>query len=335
MNKEVIEDFLTYCFLDRRMKESSLSRYRDNLRKFDDFVKKPIKEITGSDINRFIAYIKVAGNSTNTQRMYQTAIRMFFAWWAEVSQQENPCQYIVRIQEEIKTPRVPTSTDILRMIETCDVTEYIGRRNAAIIALLAGTGIRVSECAALKVGNVQVREKNFLLTVPRIKSHERVVPFGAFNDADLVGEFFSSYYLECKIVNKWGDNQPLWISAGIWDKNGKQLSKNGIQQMIIHLRKRAKVPDWITAHSFRHYFGTHFMANNGNIMELKALLGHALVETTMRYVHLANIISSKVISYYGTSEMQAPKFMHGYTRMMREMLQHQKSSKLNFRSSEK
>jgi len=331
MNQGMIENFLTYCFLDRRMKESSLSRYRDNLEKFSDWVKKPVEEITGSEINRFIANIKVTGNSTNTQRMYQTAIRMFFAWWAETYQQEDPCRYVVRIQEEIKTPRVPTSTDILKLIEACDVSEYLGRRNAAIIALLAGTGIRVSECAALKVGNVQVRDKNFLLTVPRIKSYERVVPFGAFNDADLVGEYFSSYYLECKFVNQWVDNQPLWISAGIWDKTGKKLTQNGIQQMIIHLRKRAGVPDWITAHSFRHYFGTHFMANNGNIMELRALLGHALVETTMRYVYLANIISPKVISHYGTSEIKAPKFMHGYTRMMKDLVQKSQQSQIRNR----
>lgn len=318
-NQEWIDRFIEHCDIHRRMKENSLVRYRLYLRRFFQEVGKAPEDVITTDINQHIARLKSQDLATNSLRQHQVAIRMFFSWWAKQDRsRQNPGEDVIPIREEIKVPNVPSPTDILKLLYSIDMSDYIGRRNAAIIALLAATGIRAGECERLKVGNIQLKEDNFLLNVPRVKSYERQVPFGLLKENDVISEFFSQYYLDVVVMQQWSSNMPLFITAGI-RFSGDKFKSNGIWRMMKKQVERADLPEWITVHSLRHYFATYFIANGGDIMQLKDLMGHALVSTTQRYIHLASLVTPEdIIRRNPLTGITAPGHMRGYVKLLRE-----------------
>lgn len=73
-----------------------------------------------------------------------------------------------------------------------------------------------------------------------------------------------------------------------------------------------------TTHTLRHFFGTYSYLNGVDIMTLRQLMGHALVETTMRYIHISNVISGDVLSKTATANLVAPRHVTGYVKLMKD-----------------
>ncbi len=316
---EMIQEYLSHCFLHKR--RGTINNYRRNLTRFFLFIEKKPEEVCGEDVNRYLRYLKMQDLRINTVRLHQISIRMFFDWlWRKYNfSKPNPTSKLIPIREEITIPTILNPTDIIKMIGTCNVKEFKGRRNAAIITLLADTGIRVSEITKLKVGNIQLMENNFLLLVPRVKNFERQIPFGRIKECDLIAEYWSSYWQEIKFVKMWDDNHPLFITDGIKIKN-TPLGPAGVWRIVKMCAKRAGISKRVYPHSFRHFFGTYSVINGTDIVKLKELMGHARVDTTMRYVHYSLAISGKVLEKTATAGMVAPPYMRGYVKILKQYI---------------
>lgn len=322
-----LENFLTYCIEHRYFKPRTVETYRTVLTRFFVDIDKPAADVSTGDITRFVAGLAADGRAINTRRLYQSAIRMFFFWHAQRSGAGNPGADIAPIREEHPIPDILTPGDVSRMILFHSPVDLIGRRNGAIIALMAGTGLRISEIARLNFGSIQVRENSFIVNVAPSKTKRgRMVPFGKFAETDLVAETFASYYLELKMIEGFRDANPLFLTMGI-RRSGTRLQTEGIRRMIERTARHCRISGNITPHSFRHFFGTLFIANGGDLLDLRELLGHALVETTMRYVHLANLVSAKAIDKYGTTGLIAPKSATGYVRIIKQFAEQQRQKR--------
>jgi site-specific recombinase XerD len=323
---DILEEFRKYKVVNQDKRESSVNRYILNIRKFFAWIKKENpEEITMEDVQDYIIYLKVdQKNSTNTQKIKQASIRIFFDWYSKRHHIKNPCELIGPIQEEIKIPSMFTPDDLTRMVYSCNTSKPIGRRDAAILCLLADTGIRISELMALNLGSIQIHENNFTLVVPRVKSRERLVPFGQLTAGAMVAEFFAAYYQDIKYVQNFKDSDPLFVQYGP-KHHGARLGLKGIKGVITRVRKNSEITKRITAHSFRHFFGTYSVINGTRVEQLRLLMGHAWLETTMRYVHIADVISPETIKHRGTTSLQAPKHQTGFVQILkkaREKLNH-------------
>jgi site-specific recombinase XerD len=284
----------------------------------------PPDQITVNDIEKYILYIKTERkNSINTQKLKQAVIRLFFVWHSTKYHMENPAEGLRPIQEDIKIPSMPDRNEVARMVKACDESTFIGRRNAAIICLLADTGIRLGECSVLNVANIEISldgaNKNFLLSVPRIKSRGRKIPFGDLTAGLLVGEVFSTYYLEITLDLKYGRDSPLFLKHGQRYDN-ERLQYTGIRQMIKRTARRAGIKKKIGPHSFRHFFGTYTTMNGMDIRYLKKLMGHAWLETTERYIHISSIVSGQNLKQYPMSGTMAQNHQKGLSEIVKKGL---------------
>lgn len=316
--EDLLEQFLEFYQVHKNAKPGTIVLYRRYVGRFFKHAAKDVEDITADDVNRFIMELKGIGKSINYQRGHQAAIRMFFQWYCgEINTAHvNPMNKVKRISEEVKVPGVISPDELIAMVNTCDLSAFLGRRDAALLCLLADTGIRRSEAAALKVGNVKSVGTHFVLTVPRVKtSYERTVPFCRMKETSFVSEYWTSYWQEITILKNWGPNHPLFLGEGV-SRAGFMLKVDGVAEVVKRAAMRAGVK--ATTHTLRHFFGTYSYLNGVDIMTLRQLMGHALVETTMRYIHISNVISGDVLSKTATANLVAPRHVTGYVKLMKD-----------------
>lgn len=315
--EELIANFSEHRRLHHRNRENSIKRYEEYTQRFFAWVNKDPGEVDYQDINRYIGQMKADGKATNTQRVHLAAIRAFFAWYCQVEQRPNPADNIFPIGEEIKIPRVISPDELTRLVYCCDITTFRGRRDAALICLLADTGIRRGEAELLKVANVQPQKDHFILHVPPIKrSFSRAVPFCRMKETHFVSEFWISYWMEITLTKRYTQNYPLFLTDGV-TRSGTALKAQGIHALIKRYAKKAEMPE-ISPHSFRHFYGTYSYLNKTPIIELQKLMGHALLETTRKYIHIAGVISGEILDKTATAKMQAPPWLRGYVKIWKD-----------------
>lgn len=314
---KVLDEFARYK-LGRNCRQSSVKNYVGNLKYFFTYVNKNPQDITLEDIEDYIIHLKVdKKNSINTQKIKQSAIRYFFAWHSVKYHYDNPAVDLPALPEEVKVPVMPTPDEFTRMVYSCDQSTFLGRRDAALLCLMADTGIRRSECSALNVYNVELHRNHYMLIVPKIKSRERAVPFGKLSAGAMVGEMFTAYMQEIKYVLNYKPDDPLFKQNGIRFKDGR-LGPQGVNFIIKKCAKRAGIERPIVAHSMRHFFGTYSIINGMDIRTLKKLMGHAWLETTERYVHVAEMIEADSLDFRATTKMKAPEQHQGFIKILKD-----------------
>lgn len=317
MDASLLSEFVEHRRLHLRNKEGSITRYRNYVTRFLRWTKKAPAEIDYKDINRYIGQLKADDKAINTQRLHLAAIRAFFAWYCKTEQRPNPCDNIYPIGEEIKIPRVLSPEELIRMVYLCDVSTFRGRRDAAFLCLLADTGIRKGEAELLKVGNIHPMEDHFVLHVPPIKrSFARAVPFCRMKETHFVSEFWLSYWMEITLTKRYTSHYPLFLTDGV-SKSGTALKASGIYALVKRYAKKAELEN-VSPHSLRHFYGTYSYLNKTPLIELQKLMGHALLETTRKYIHIAGVISGEILDRTATANMQAPPWLRGYVKIWRD-----------------
>lgn len=325
MKKEItnlLDQYYRYKISHSNNRQRSVAELVKNIRMFFEWVKKPAGQITTKDIESYMFYIRVEMKfAINTQKLKQFSIRDFFRWFALVNHLPDPAAELVPIPEEVRIPIMPTKTEIQSMVYKCNLDSPIGMRNAAMICLLADTGIRASECIALNVHHVQVHEKNYSLLVPKLKSRERIVPFGRLVTGNFIAEIFSYYYTYIRFQENYKPDDPLFKQMGMMHTGGR-LSLKSMNRIIKIYVNKAGVDNRISPHSFRHFFGTHSYIHGTPLEVIRQLMGHAWIETTMRYIHIAESIDSDSVTKRGTSDMEAPTHLRGFVNIIKEAQRH-------------
>ena len=179
----------------------------------------------------------------------------------------------------IKSVRPPieplTSRDLGRLLAVAESAvwgpPWLALRNAAMIALMAKAGLRVSEVAGLDVSDVEVKPLSGWATVRRGKGlKERRVPLSSHAR---------------KYLQKYLDARPEWAGPPLFiSKTGKRVHKRDVQRMISNTATSG-LERKVSAHVLRHTFATRFLRNGGDLATLRSILGHANIETTSRYLH--------------------------------------------------
>jgi integrase/recombinase XerC len=212
------------------------------------------------------------------------AVRSFFRYLAREGIVENAAPRAVR------TPRIPRSlprplseNDAARTIleaETNDV-EWLAARDGALLTLLYGAGLRISEALGLKRGDVPLGAS---LSVVGKGRKERSVPLlPAVRDAV---EHYAAL-----VPFPGGRDAPLFLS-----RRGKPMSAREAQALMQRLRSRLGLSERVTPHALRHSFATHLLANGGDLRAVQELLGHASLATTQTYTE---IDAKKMMDVYG------------------------------------
>jgi integrase/recombinase XerC len=279
---EAIERWQAWLRHERRASAHTVASYGRDLAAFCDFLLEHLgeppglghlKTLAAADFRAWLARRAGEGlERTSTARALST-LRTFFRFLDRLGLVHNPALSAIR------TPKLPRAvpkplTEADAEAAVTSVAElarddWQGKRDAAVLALLYGAGLRISEALGLARGNAPLQPG--LLTILGKGGKERVVPI-----LPAVAAAVADYVAACPW--RLPPEGPLFVGA-----RGGALSPRLVQRQMERLRGWLGLPETATPHALRHSFATHLLGNGGDLRAIQELLGHASLSTTQRY----------------------------------------------------
>jgi integrase/recombinase XerC len=284
---------------ERRVSPHTLRAYGDDAARFLKFLQdhqgkaadeRALAKLEASDIRAFITVRRNEGLGPRGVRRALSAVRSFFRHLEREEILANPAARAVRTPNLARTlPRPLSEADAARTLEEAGENDlpWIAARDTALLTLLYGAGLRISEALSLKRGDAPFGE---WLTILGKRSKERVVPvLPAVRDAivDYAGQ----------IPFAGTADAPLFLS-----RRGKPMGAREAQALMQRLRSALGLSDRATPHALRHSFATHLLGNGGDLRAVQELLGHASLSTTQGYT---DIDTKKLMDVYQKAHPRA------------------------------
>ncbi len=265
---------------ERRASPHTLRAYGDDVARFIGFqaghtggamTERALAKLTPADIRAFITSRRSEGLGAGGVQRALAAVRSFYKFLAKEGVLENAAARSIRTPRvRRRLPRPLSVEDAARAIEEAGEhkVEWLGARDVALLTLLYGAGLRISEALGLKRGDVPL---GTTLTVIGKGLKERSVPVLA-----LVAAALADY--AAQIPFSGAPATPLFLS-----RRGLAMSPREAQALMQKLRGRLGLPERATPHAMRHSFATHILQGGGDLRSVQELLGHASLSTTQIY----------------------------------------------------
>ena len=277
-----IQDFLHYLRIERGLAEHTLNSYRLDLLALERFLEHykiletPI-DCSPETLQAFI-YESAKELKPSSQSRRLSGLKSFFDYLIfENYRKTHPTLLIESPKQGRYLPTVLSLAEIDAMIAQIDLGHPQGYRNHAIIEMLYGCGLRVSELVELQLSQLFFEEK--LVRVQGKGNKQRLVPLGKICQQTL-HSYFENTRIQQKIAAEYSDTVFL-------NRNGKQLTRAMIFTVVRDLAQKAGIQKKISPHTFRHSFATHLIENGADLPSVQMLLGHESITTTEVYTHLS------------------------------------------------
>ena len=329
------QEFLRDSELRKGKRPSTCQNYLSSAVALCNWLEKAPDEIGPKDVEEFAIYMLAQNLAPNTRRLKLIGIREYFKWLHDLTGKTNPVEGIKIAREVVTDPLIITPSELVQLVITAAYQQRnngpfdnvkAARRNAALICLLAETGIRESEAARLCMGSVIKMDNYFQLLVPGgesgLKSLPRSVPFGKLVEGSLVAEYWTRWYLERMGIDSAKREDaifPVFNHRTGKLLNGKPMGTRLINKTISIIVKRSPVTKNVYPHLLRHYYGTYSVANGLNLTTLSQRMGHARIDTTMRYVHLVDTQVKPDLEHGPNINIQAPPEDSGFVRILKRL----------------
>ncbi|AQX21968.1 tyrosine recombinase XerC subunit [Bartonella sp. CDC_skunk] len=236
-----------------------------------------LADLRVADLRAYLAYRRTQNISARSLSRNMASLRSFFNYLSREKLVNVPAAKLVRTPKHPKSlPKPLTIESALRIVkeENQQETEpWIIARNTAILILLYGCGMRISEALALtpeQFADPSIKS----LSVTGKGGKTRLIPL-----IPIVHKAIENYLKCCPypLVN----TQPIFLGV-----RGKPLQPAIIQRTVQNLRARLGLPETTTPHALRHSFATHLLSRGGDLRTIQELLGHACLSTTQIYTHI-------------------------------------------------
>jgi len=277
--RQQLETFIDYLVIERQMSANTAAAYRNDLNQYLTTLEQQgissAEEVTRHQIVLHIESLLQAQKSRSTVRRSTSSIRSFHQFLVERQiVRHDPSRHLDLPKPDKKLPVVWSQTDIVRLLDSVVGNDPLVRRDAAMLELLYGTGMRVSELLQLTLGDLQL-ELGYLSCLGK-GNKTRIIPISQ-TAIDSV-----SIYLELA-RNSLGGRQTDYVFL---NSRGDRLSRQGFWKMIKRRAKEAGIEKDITPHVLRHSFATHLLENGADLRVVQEMLGHADLSTTQMYTHV-------------------------------------------------
>lgn len=268
-----------YIKLERSLSPKTVEAYLHDIEKLNDFLagRKRLEEVKLEDLQSFLASLYEEGIVARSQARIISGLKSFYHFLMyEKKIDQDPTELLDAPKLGRHLPEVLSIPEIEAIIATIDLSLPEGHRNKAIIEVMYGCGLRVSEVVNLKLSNLYFRD-GFIRVIGK-GDKERLVPIGKTAQNAIL------LYTE-------GVRQQLKIKKGEEDivflnRRGARLTREMIFMMIKKAAKDAGITKVISPHTFRHSFATHLVEGGADLRAVQEMLGHESITTTEIYTHL-------------------------------------------------
>jgi integrase/recombinase XerD len=277
-----IKGYRAYMQVERSMPANTVSAYLRDVEKLAGFLNTGQRVVQPScvrpeHLQEFISTIAGIGVAASSQARIISGIRSFFKYLLLENEIRNdPTELVEMPRIGRKLPEVLTKDEVERILGIVDLSTPTGERNKAIVEVLYGCGLRVSELINLRIADLHYEE--YYLTVTGKGDKQRIVPLGNAASSQL-----RRYIREVRIHQniKKGQEQYIFLN-----KSGSRLTRAMIFHIIKKLAGVAGIKKSISPHTFRHSFATHLVENGADLRAVQEMLGHASITTTEIYTHI-------------------------------------------------
>lgn len=280
--KNILADYENYLLIERAMSRNTVASYCSDVEKFMTWAGMAPENVTAEDVTGYLASRSKV--SERSQARFLSALRNFFDWlYLEGVVKENPCELVDMPKLGRYFPSVLSEQEVEAIMDSVDTTDWIGVRDRAILEVLYGCGLRVSEAVGLRISCLYPDE-GFVRVFGKGKK-ERLIPFCG---------------MALEAVQRYLEVRPLPADSRSDDllflnNRGTSLSRVSMFKMVKKQALIADVRKEISPHTFRHSFATHLVENGADLRVVQEMLGHESITTTEIYTHVDSKVWQKTV----------------------------------------
>jgi integrase/recombinase XerD len=261
-----------------RLAPRTVEAYRRDLTAAATALGKPVGAATTEDVEQYLAGLRAEGLAPTTIARRAAAIRSFFRHQVLVgSRRDNPAAELDLPRRTRRLPRTLSPGEAERLVEAARGTTPRALRDHALVELLYGAGLRVSEAVGLERGGIDL-DNRFVRTIGK-GDKERVVPIGR-----QAADSLRRYLAQGRPHLDRRHRPELFLNA-----QGGPLTRAGAFLILRKLAGKAGLdPERVHPHLLRHSFATHLLEGGADLRSVQEMLGHADLATTELYTHVSD-----------------------------------------------
>lgn len=282
IDSSYIRQFKTYLKLERGLSQHTISAYLSDLKRFEIYLNVNDENIntinvTPNDLAAFLISANKSGMRPNTQARLVSGLKSFFGFLLlEGVITVDPTMGLEQPSISRMLPDTLNVDEINAMLSAIDLSKPEGTRSKALLEVLYGCGLRVSELVSLRISHIHSEGEYIVITGKGNK--ERIVPIGT-SALKYVRIYLNE--IRVKIEVQKGFEDYLFLN-----KFGKGLSRITVFKLIKELAAAAGIKKSISPHTLRHSFATHLIEGGADLRAVQEMLGHSSITTTEIYTHI-------------------------------------------------
>lgn len=273
--------YLDYLTVERGLAPNTRASYSADLLKFLTYLKaggiSDWSQVRYSEVMGFLSQSQEQGLAPRSRARMLSALRGFFKFMLRDSHlRESPVANLASPRLRRQLPVILSVAEVERLLARPNLELPLGQRDTAMLEVLYGTGLRVSELVALTMGRVNL-EVGFLVVLGK-GSRERIVPAG-----EAATEAVRSYVKEARpLLLKGRTTETLFVT-----NRGAAMTRQGFWKLLKKYGREAGLKKKLSPHILRHSFATHLLERGADLRSVQMMLGHADISTTQIYTHVA------------------------------------------------
>ncbi len=277
MNAQIAH-FRQYLVYEKGLSPKSVEAYLHDVQLLADFLgEDKIADATFEELQKFLKHLYDSDFNARSQARIVSGMRAFYRYLIYARQREDdPTELLDAPKIGMHLPDVLTVEEIQNIMDVIDLSTPEGHRNRAMVEVMYGCGLRVSELVTLRLSNLFF-DDGFIKVVGK-GNKERLIPIGT---------------TAMKMVNLYvdGNRKLLKIKKGEEDyvflnRRGAHLTREMVFMLVKKWVKDAGIDKTVSPHTFRHSFATHLIEGGADLRAVQEMLGHESITTTEIYTHL-------------------------------------------------
>ena len=277
--REQVDEYLSYLELERGLRPTTCESYRQDLSLFAAFLGKrrigSLARVQASHVREFLQELRATRSPGTVARKLAAVKGLFRFLEGQRVIARSPTAFIETPRLWRRLPQTLSLDEVQRLLDSVE-PEGLGQRNLAMLELLYGTGLRVSELVSLDVASVNF-DAGFVRCIGK-GDKERIVPLGGAA-AEALRRYLGKERL--RLIAKQPDTAALFVN-----RRGERLTRQRLWQLLRRYAKAGLIPKPVGPHTLRHSFATHLLERGADLRTVQELLGHANITTTQRYTHV-------------------------------------------------